>query len=391
LKSASDVLRKAGKSDGIDGYEKKSRSRSWELASAIWSSVAGLKISYALPPASFETSGQKVRTPSAIIENKLATCLDTALLFAAALEQAGLNPVLILIKDHAFVGLWLQPQEFSQLITDEAAAVRKRVELKELLVFETTMSTHSPSPGFSVAIDQAQRQLGDDVFLMTVDIRRARMQRIRPLAVTVPKSLEAEAVEYHTALEGLEEPPPLPAFDVEIPAEASTPAEKVILWQRKLLDLTTRNRLLHFSEKSKGVPLICSDLGSLEDRLADGKKIKITAIPDLEAGGRDTELYSQQNKDNLLEQYAKDALSRGEVLSSLPKSKLESELIDLYRKARSDLDEGGANTLFLALGFLRWKKSQQESQIYRAPLILLPVKLERKSALSGVSMVCELT
>ena len=37
LKGASDVLRSAGKPDGIDGYESGRRERVWELASAIWS------------------------------------------------------------------------------------------------------------------------------------------------------------------------------------------------------------------------------------------------------------------------------------------------------------------------------------------------------------------
>ena len=60
--------------------------------------------------------------------------------------------------------------------------------------------------------------------------------------------------------------------------------------------------------------------------------------------------------------------------------------VDLYRTSRSDLHEGGANTLFLALGFLKWKKAADESRSYRAPLILLPVRLDRKSALSGVVM-----
>jgi hypothetical protein len=42
---------------------------------------------------------------------------------------------------------------------------------------------------------------------------------------------------------------------------------------------------------------------------------------------------------------------------------------------------GCNNTLFLALGFLKWKKSAEDPKQYRAPLILLPVKLERKSAI----------
>lgn len=387
LKGASDVLRRAGKLAGIDGYESKSRSRSWELASAIWSSVAGLGISYTLPPASFEQVGQKIRTPGAVLEGKVATCLDTTLLFAAALEQARLNPLLVFTKGHAFVGVWLQPQEFSQLITDEAAAVRKRVELQELLVFETTLVTNSPVPGFSVAVDQAKRQLIDEEFEMVVDIRRARMQRIRPLALAAAIRLEAAEDQSAPVSESLEEAPLLPACDVEIEPESTSPADKVALWQRKLLDLTTRNRLLHLPEKSKTVPLLCPAPEMLEDRLSDGKRVRIVAVPELEAGGRDAALYSQQNRENLHEQVAREALEKGEVLSLLTKSKLEAELIDLYRKARSDLDEGGANTLFLAIGILKWKKSADDPKAYRAPLILLPVKLERKSALSGVTMV----
>lgn len=390
LKAASDVLRRAGKPAGIDGYESKSRTRTWELVSAIWSAVAGMELSYALPPASFEEHGQKVRTPGAILEGRVATCLDSALLFTSALEQASLNPLIVLTKGHAFVGVWLQPQEFSQLLNDEAAAVRKRIELQELLVFETTLITQSPVPGFSRAVEQGKRQLTDEDFHMVVDIRRARMQRIRPLALSgavAPVPGAGEGVPAPAVSEALEEAPSLPAFDVEITPEALTPADKVALWQRKLLDLTTRNRLLHVPEKSKGVALVCTDPGILEDRLADGKRIKVVAAPEMESGGRDAALYAQQHQENLLEQYAKEALDRGEVLSPLPKAKLEAELIDLYRKSRSDLDEGGANTLFLALGFLKWRKSAGDPRAYRAPLILLPVKLERKSALSGVTMV----
>jgi hypothetical protein len=37
------------------------------------------------------------------VERRLATCLDSTLLFAACLEQAHLNPVLVLTNGHAFV------------------------------------------------------------------------------------------------------------------------------------------------------------------------------------------------------------------------------------------------------------------------------------------------
>ena len=385
LKAASQVLRRAGKKDGIDGYESKSRTRTWELASAIWSGVCSFQLSYALPPASFEQQGQKIRPPGVVLENGVATCLDTALLFAAALEQAGLNALLVMTKGHAFAGVWLQPQEFSQLLTDEASAVRKRLDLKEMLVFETTLATQAPAPSFSRAVAAAERELDDEQFIMAIDVHRARMQKIRPMALVSAVPVDG-ADDAPPVIEGLEEAPSLPGFDVEINEDDSGPAGKLTLWQRKLLDLTTRNRLLHLPDSAKGVRLLCPDPAALEDLLSSGQRIRVVAVPDLKSSGRDEALYEQQNNESLVDEVARQALARGEVLASLEKVKLEATLIDLFRKARSDLEEGGANTLFLAIGFLKWKKSADDPKTYSAPLILLPVKLERKSALSGVTL-----
>jgi hypothetical protein len=386
LKAASQVLRRAGKKDGIDGYESKSRTRTWELASAIWSGVCSFQLSYALPPASFEQQGQKIRPPSVVLENGVATCLDTALLFAAALEQAGLNALLVMTKGHAFAGVWLQPQEFSQLLTDEASAVRKRLDLKEMLVFETTLATQMPAPSFSRAVAAADRELNDEQFIMAIDVHRARMQKIRPMALVSAVGAVDGMDAAPPVAEGLEEAPPLPGFDVEIDEDAEGPAGKLTLWQRKLLDLTTRNRLLHLPDSAKGVRLLCPDPAALEDLLSSGQRIRVVAVPDLKSSGRDEALYEQQNNESLVDEVARQALARGEVLASLEKVKLEATLIDLFRKARSDLEEGGANTLFLAIGFLKWKKSADDPKTYSAPLVLLPVKLERKSAMSGVTL-----
>lgn len=386
LKATSDVLRRAGKDDALNGYESKSRTRVWEIASALWTAVCNLNISYALPPASFERNGQKIRTPGAILEGKVATCLDTTLLFASALEQIGLNSLLMLSEGHAFAGVWLQPQEFSQLVTDDVSAVRKRVDLKEMVVFETTLATRAHPPSFTQASDEALKHLNEDVFHAAIDSRRARMQKIRPLALGGTR-LEDQSDACEVILHGFEEAPYIPDVDIDIETTGEKEAGgRLVQWQRKLLDLTTRNRLLHLSESAKGIRLICANPGHLEDKLAEGKRIRIVPLPDLESGGRDAELYQQLTNENLQEEYAQIALERGEVVSSMEKYRLESSLIDLYRKSKSDLEEGGANTLFLAVGFLKWKKSADDPKSYSAPLILLPIQLDRKSALSGVTM-----
>lgn len=389
LKGASDVLRRAGKPDAIDGYNSGKRERVWELTSAIWSAVAGLRLSYALPPASFEQVGQKVRTPSQILDGRLATCLDTALLFAAALEQASLNPLLVITEGHAFVGLWLQPVEFAALLTDEAAALRRRFDLDDLVVFETTLATHNPPASFSQAMAAARRQIDEHAptpFQMAVDIRRARMQKIRPLGVAATGAKVIDDAGPPVA-EGMEAAPALPAFEVEVTEETPTAAGRIQQWQRKLLNLTTSNNLLNLRDGKSVIRLLCPDPGALEDALAEGRRVRIVAMPELDVGGRDEKLYDQQTQSSLRTEIAEAAMKRGEALSLLPKDKLDAGMVELYRKARSDLDEGGANTLYLALGFLKWKKSPTEEKTYRAPLILVPVRLERKSALSGVTMI----
>lgn len=82
--------------------------------------------------------------------------------------------------------------------------------------------------------------------------------------------------------------------------------------------------------------------------------------------------------------YALDQLSSQILIANQSSKKMESSAVALYRKAKNDLEEGGSNTLFLALGMLKWKENPEDDRSYRAPLILLPVILSRKSARSPV-------
>lgn len=391
LKAASEALRRAGKLGSIDGYESGDRTRIYEFASAIWTAVAGLKLSYALPPASFERNGQKVRSPRAIFEGRLATCLDTALLFAAALEQARLNPLIVLTEGHAFVGCWLQPQEFAQLVTDEVGVVRTRLDLNELLLFETTLVADHPPARFSQAVDEGRRQvseLASNALFVALDIRRARMQKLLPLA-TMSETREPEDEDIDAGLAVESAPGNIPkAFDLShIDEEEADPTEdRIVDWQRKLLDLTARNRLLNLPKSGGALPLVCPQPGRLEDLLADRKELRVKPLPDLAIGGRDVELHRQRSREDLKAEHAFAGLDRLEVYAELERPKLDAALIKLYRSAKSDLEEGGASTLYLALGFLEWKKDVGDSRVYRAPLILLPVSLKRSSARADMKL-----
>ncbi len=57
--------------------------------------------------------------------------------------------------------------------------------------------------------------------------------------------------------------------------------------------------------------------------------------------------------------------------------KLQRKLLALYRDARTVEEEQGVSVLFLALGFLRWREAAASSVERFAPLLLIPVDLDR--------------
>jgi len=351
LKQAADLLRKSERSSSLDGYSGGAQ-RAWELASAIWAAVARMNLHYALPPASFEMSGQKVRSPSQITDSGLATCFDLAMFFSAALEQAGLNPVVVFTQGHAFAGLWLKAEEFTTTVVDDITSLRKRMKLKELVLFETTLVTQHPVPSFTYATERGAQQLAEDQdekFHMLLDIRRARLQRIKPLASAesqLAKQQTDAALEAGTEL-SVEDAPSLPD-DRIVDADLASldPKDRLGRWQRKLLDLSLRNNLLNFKQGKKSLKFEAPDPATLEDILAGGQAIKLLTRPDLMDGAdpRDQALYEAREREDVRRLHALDALKRREVFVALPTLDMDGRLTELYRGARTTLQEGGSNT-----------------------------------------------
>ena len=393
LKVAARILAAGGHPDSMEGYQSGDPRRVYMIAAALWSAMTGLGLTYANPPRSFELSGQKVRDPGAVEADGLATCLDTVLLSCAVLEAAGLNTVVVFTEGHAFCGLWLVDRSLSRVSEPDISELRKAIAAREFVVFETTLLTSRPTVGFDQAIAAGREHLTEEretEFHTAIDIARARSSGIRPLAshrVSAPSDATTGTDEVAAAAL-----PQMPDFGL-LPGELkdekpATPQGRVERWQRKLLDLSLRNRLLNFSVTKQAIPFLCPDIPGLEDHLANGGRMRIASL-DAEnpVGERDEELYRHQTGTDIQLEYAAAAQERGEICVPLTLGDMKGRLTTLFRKAKSDLSEGGTNTLFLAIGSLRWKKRPEDTRSYRAPLLLLPVKLARKSAQSDFYLV----
>lgn len=63
--------------------------------------------------------------------------------------------------------------------------------------------------------------------------------------------------------------------------------------------------------------------------------------------------------------------------TSLTPERLESVLKSMSREATSAIEETGVNYLFLAVGMLGWREQKDSTKEHRAPLILIPVAIDR--------------
>ncbi|MDY6994908.1 MAG: DUF4011 domain-containing protein, partial [Pseudomonadota bacterium] len=136
--------------------------------------------------------------------------------------------------------------------------------------------------------------------------------------------------------------------------------------RQRLLDLSKRNPLLNYKERARTIPITTVGLSQTFSQLViQGQSLTLGA----------------HNSNSTLQ--LTPALNLGDepALTILP-TPYSAEILarrckKLSQEARIALEETGANILYLAMGFLEWFEDQHVLVPMRAPLILIPVRLER--------------
>ena len=134
--------------------------------------------------------------------------------------------------------------------------------------------------------------------------------------------------------------------------------------RRELIDISRRNRLLHTPRTGRRVH--CLEFIDIDPDIA---------FADLARGGKSFCFRSEEDTSE----------PETETRSKLPalKSRVSREVLDrrilkFFREARIIEEEQGVNILFLAIGFLKWFEDPRSEEACWAPLILLPVLIERR-------------
>lgn len=165
----------------------------------------------------------------------------------------------------------------------------------------------------------------------------------------------------------------------------------------ELLDLSARNRLLHtprFSKTAKTIDVVDEKSAEIFRLLVRENRAFtfLAGRPDRSGATAEDDEVEEENVDSevvLAQPDEEDGpdergVSARHIDTRLqtrmtPKG-LQKRLLDLYHDARTLEEEQGVNILFLALGSLNWVDPNKKENVRHAPLILVPVSLERGTA-----------
>lgn len=176
----------------------------------------------------------------------------------------------------------------------------------------------------------------------------------------------------------------------QVPDRSAT-IDRALAWHRdQLLELSTKNPLLHFPTrdgKGKLKPRRLEAQGLSPDELyralvIEGRRIVLR-------GSRDA---VPEDDDGLPALAVTPGRGKNDVVLTVPLTEedLHKRLAIMQRTEREFLEEQGVHCLYLTLGHLRWYEERKQGDVYDprlAPLLMVPVHLDRSARTEPLRLV----
>lgn len=385
-RSAATILGKRTGSSALEGYQG-SPTRVSHIVEALCEAIRDDDVAYAVPPNSWGERGQRVRTAEDVLEGRLGTCLDTAILMASVLEYLGIEPLIVVLPGHALVGYWKTEQHISEDLVMPGWELINQIDRKEIGLIETTMLTGGHRSTFAQMHSAARQKIGTDASAVDfiVPIREARNRGIIPMPLrSRSEDGDIAEIEYVPATQ-----PSVFIVPDEKPSRSRhrivrrKAPDRVEEWKARLLDLSLRNRLINCSDSAirnhRIVELAVPEavIGEFEDLVNTSHSITLRQAGERAARIRKAGGLFRDELDP--PQLAPKLGNHKEVEVDLSEDVYDTTLRRLRSAARTLTEETGANNLYLAIGSLIWESKGRQ---VRSPLVFIPVDLERRSARS---------
>ena len=314
-----------------------------------------------------------------LLKSKKATSLQAAVFCAAALERAGLHPVLAIGKREATAGVWLYDSCFPDTVTDDTETVEKYAAegINNLAFFDVKDLFEGENAAFTSSQSHFMQKLKAGYYEYFVDVKRCRLGGIASLPLRGKSVKGYELLKDDDVSDDAAPAPLIQRGSLKI--EGELPRNRQ--WERRLLDLTNRNALLNFNGRN-ALHLCCADFNAFYAAFSEKKALR------LKGGATETEKFGAETTDSQKELYALE--NRRGIARVQAEDKLVSECAGrLFRRNREAGEETGVKILYLAMGFLKYAGKEDSLPRY-APLVLCPVEIRRAKGNEDYSLAfCE--
>ena len=143
--------------------------------------------------------------------------------------------------------------------------------------------------------------------------------------------------------------------------------------RKELLDLTLRNQLLNFKSRAKTITIVNqSPINLYQTLVLQENKMYFVA------NKKDKKEDKSSVWDHIPFDFSKFSEGDKKLATDLTPKELQKRLYYINNQAKTMLQEQGYNILYLAVGFLEWNDKSKPRQKNNAPLVLIPVSMERK-------------
>ena len=151
--------------------------------------------------------------------------------------------------------------------------------------------------------------------------------------------------------------------------------KKLEHWARALLDTGKRNNLVNFREtKSSSAEILVPYAEELFQRALAGAEFEVFESTSAEQS-------SPPDRESFLQTYAEKLRKKKQILLYSAKGDPAAAVKNIEKRARSIIEETGVNVAYMAFGFVNWTSESNRQEVFRAPLILIPIHITRKSAI----------
>ena len=366
-------------------------------------STAATNISITAGEETWQVPVVRLRTSGEVLRQGTATASELVLLYSALAAACRLKPVLVIARGRLLAAVNLERSLNSAVVRGEMKS-QNYLRGKKLLVFDPVQALNRVP--FEKAVVEAEKYF--ELAQGLVDVRSQLANHITELPIN-------ESIEGFDAEEIMASNCALPNSDgaAEVAAEVATladddgkqgkvaenievleqetkvdspaePPQRVQDWQRRLLDLKLTNPLLSLKNNAYKLELRQGMLAELEQLILAGHSLSLKDIKAIDPFDRGkgiedaTQLPDQTLRNKLLDQH--------EAHIDTNRSSYENGLKGLKQKSLTLAEETGNANLYLSLGELTYAKAGKTN---KAPLFLVPVKLERSSKMAPFKIKCD--